>query len=179
MKQTLLFIGVLTSCLCAFAQLDSTKQKTITKEVPKTIIPPSQKYVKTTPETPLPDLTVVSPNAQYINSQVINGITKHLVTITYTIKNDGIGSIAANKVNWQGWISYDTNNPKMIAGGGADISTSPTAVINPGATWQGSFRVTIEFDKTSHPLYTLYLDNFNDVKESNEVNNIAQKAITF
>lgn len=179
MKQIFLFSLVLASCLCSFAQLDSTKKKAIKKEAPKTLVPVSQKYVRTNPEAQLPDLTVVSLNAQYINSQVMNGVEKHLVTITYTIKNEGTGSVAANKVSWQGWISYDTNNPKMIAGGGRDVSNSPTDVINPGATVQGSFRVTIEFDKTRHPLYTLYLDNFNAVKESNEVNNIIQKAITF
>lgn len=179
MKHTFLFALLFALCLWSFAQFDSTKQKIVMKETPKTLLPASQKYVKTIPEAQLPDLTVVSLNAQYINTQVVNGVTKHLVTITYTIKNEGTGSVAANKVNWQGWISYDTNNPKMIAGGGADITTSPTAVINPGTTWQGSFRVTIEFDKTRHPVYTLYLDNFNNVKESNEVNNIIQKAITF
>jgi hypothetical protein len=178
MKQTFLFMVVFALCHCSFAQLD-IKQKTSKKEVPKTLVPASQKYVKTSPETQLPDLTIVSLNAQYINSQVVSGVEKHLVTITYAIKNEGSVSVAANKVSWQGWISYDTNNPKMIAGGGRDVSNSPTDVINPGATVQGSFRVTVEFDKTRHPLYTVFLDNFNEVKESNEVNNIAQKAITF
>lgn len=179
MKQTFLFILVLASCLCSFAQYDGTKQKISTKETPKTLLPVNRKYVKAPGEAQLPDLTIVSFNAQYISTQVVDGVTKHLVTITYSIKNEGTASVAENKVSWQGWISYDTNNPQMIAGGGRDVSNSPTAVINPGATVQGSFRVTIPFDKNRHPLYTMYLDKLNTVKESNEVNNIAQKAITF
>jgi len=179
MKQTFLFIAALASCLCSFAQFDSTKRKITAKETSKTLLPVNQKYVKPPAEAQLPDLTIVSFNAQYISTQVVDGVTKHLVTITYTIKNEGTASIAANKVSWQGWISYDTNNPQMIAGGGRDVSASPTAVIDPGATVQGSFRVTIQFDKNRHPLYTMYLDKLNTVKELNEVNNIAQKAITF
>jgi hypothetical protein len=178
MKQTFLLIVVLASCLYSFAQYDSIKQKIVTKEAPKTLAAPNQ-TLKATPEEKLPDLTIVSLNVQYNNDQVVNGETRHLITISYTIKNEGTGSVLANKVAWQGYITYDTNNPQMMAAGGTQVSNSPTAVINPGATFQGSFRVTIDFDKSRHPLYTLYLDNYNDVKESNEVNNIAQKAITF
>ncbi len=135
--------------------------------------------VKNTAPAQFPDLVIVSFDANYLGPQVVDGVTKNLVQITYTIKNEGTAGVMANLVGWQGWVGYDSGNPKLIPGGGSAISVSPTDVINPGETRQRSFRVTVAFDKNNHPLYTMYLDDLNTVKESNEQNNIMQKAILF
>jgi subtilase family serine protease len=185
MKYVIFFTVTLSLCLNAKSQIDSTKRKIITKETPKTLTIDNQRYIKgqkgatSTPPVLMPDLTIVSFDAHYLGTQLVDGVTKNLVQITYTIKNEGNASVPANMVGWQGWITYDSGNPKLIPGGGAAVSASATDVINPGDTRQRSFRVTVPFDKSNHPLYTMYLDDLNTVKESNEQNNVMQKAISF
>lgn len=128
----------------------------------------------------LPDLTIISLDAQFVQTVVSNGITKHQVDVFFTVKNEGTLSILLNKIGWQGYIGYESANPKIIPGGGALLSVPATTYkLDPGEIYQGTLRVTAPFDKANRPLYTFYLDNFNDVNEINEQNNIAQKAIKF
>lgn len=185
MKQVIFFTATLALCLNAYSQLDNTKRKISTKETPKTLVIDNQKYIKgqkgenTAPPAQLPDLKIVSFNVNYLSTQVVDGVTKHTVEISYTIKNEGMLSLPANTVDLQGWIGYDPSYPKVTAAGGRVLSPIATEVINPGATYQGSFRSTAAFDKNNHPVYTLFLDDANRVKELNEQNNSAQMTILF
>ena len=128
----------------------------------------------------LPDLIIVSLDAQFIQTVVSGGITKHQVDIIYTVKNEGNVSVPLNKIGWQGYIGYETLNPKLIPGGGSLLAV-PASINNldPEAIYQRTFRITAPFDKANRPLCTFFLDNFNDVNEINELNNIAQKVIKF
>ena len=185
MKYIIFFIATLALFVNAHAQFDSTKRKIVTKEAPKTLSVDNQKYIKgqkgesSTPPVLMPDLIIVSFDAHYLGTQLVGGVTKNIVQISYTIKNEGNGSVQANLVGWQGWVGYDSGNPRLIAGGGSAISASATDVLNPGDIRQRSFRVTVPFDKNNHPLYTMYLDDLHMVTESNEQNNVMQKAISF
>jgi len=185
MKYIIFFTVTLVLFVNAHAQIDSTKRKIVPKETPKTLSIDNQKYVKgqkgesTTPPVLMPDLIIVSFDAHYSGTQLVGGVTQNVVQITYTIKNDGNGSVPANLVGWQGWIGYDSGNPKLIAAGGSAISASSTDVLNTGESRQRSFRVTVPFDKNNHPLYTMYIDDLHMVAESNEQNNVMQKAISF
>ena len=186
MKYIIFFSVSFALYLNAQSQIDSTKRKIITKETPKTLTIDNQRYSKgwkgetSAPPVLMPDLIIVSFDAHYLSTQVVDGVTKNLVEITYIIKNEGTASVLSNKVGWQGWIGYDSGNPKQIPAGGSAISApSATDLINPGDIRQRSFRVTVPFDKNNHPLYTMYLDDLNMVKELNEQNNVMQKAISF
>jgi hypothetical protein len=180
MKQLVFFTIMLAAGMDAYSQNGNSRRKIILKETPKTLSIENQKYVPPPLGLQLPDLTIVSFDARFLGTQLIDGVTKNQIEVTYKIKNEGTASIAANKIGWQGWVSYVSSNPKMIPGGGAAITaTAATDVIEAGATRQGSFRVSVAFDKNNHPLYTMYLDDLNMVNESNEQNNIAQMAITF
>lgn len=87
-----------------------------------------------------------------MSTQVLDGVTKHLIQITYTVKNKHTAGVLTNMVGWQGWVGYDSGNPKLIAGGEATVSVSATDMINPGDTRERSFKVTVPFDRNNHPL---------------------------
>lgn len=182
MKKIILFSIFSLFGIAAICQLPAGTIKTKVTQPVKIINPTVAQQLKEANNTELkqPDLTIFSFEAQFIKTVVINGVTKNEVNIIYSIKNEGNASVPLNKIGWQGYVGYESANPKLIPGGGAQLaSPASTSNLDPGAIVQRSFRVTVPFDIANRPLYTFYLDNFNDVNEINEQNNIAQKAIKF
>lgn len=188
MKQAIFFAGIIMLALNAYSQTDSTKTKVLSKDKSKAVLNTNNSgFVKdqqqrrsgTTSPAQLPDMKITSFNVRYVSSQVINGIMKHTLEISYTVKNEGTVSLPASSVALQGWIGYETAYPKIILGCGQALSTIASEILNPGASYTGSFMCTAQFDKNNHPIYTLYLDETNTVKELNEQNNTAQMTILF
>ena len=123
----------------------------------------------------LAELRIVSFDVKYLSSQT----TSHTIEITYTIKNDGNLAVSAASVKMQGYISYDASKPNLMAACGGGFGALASDMINPGATYTGSFRCTLVFEKTWKPVYTLEVDYGNKVKEADEQNNTAQKTILY
>ncbi len=182
MKKIILFNIFLLFSIVSKCQLPAGTMKTKSTQPIKMMNPAVAQRVtdNNSSDIKLPDLTIVSLNVQFIQTLVSEGITKHQVDVIYSVKNEGTESVPWNKIGWQGYIGYESANPKLIPGGGA-LLTLPTVThkLNPGEIFKGTLRITAPFDKTKRPLYTFYLDNFNEVNETNEQNNIVQKAITF
>ncbi|MGB8191932.1 MAG: CARDB domain-containing protein [Chitinophagaceae bacterium] len=173
---------IIFSFLC-FSTILSAQKTQMTVKKPDTVkvqtlnVKPENSYVRS--PAPLPDLRLSALSFTLVNTQVINGVTQHTFQINYTVSNDGTQSVAANAVFLQGYISYSGTTPKTSAGCGSVMTTLQGEMINAGATRTGWFRCTASFDRNNPPLYRLFIDSDNSVKESNEENNSAQMTIIF
>jgi hypothetical protein len=179
MKQISFFIILVLAVLHTNAQLDSAKRKIVAKEKPSTLVTDNPRYIKAQPMAQLPDLAFSAFNVSNVSNQVVGGVTKYTLEISYTVKNMGNVAVAEDKILLQGFIGYPQNFPGTTAGCGRVLSASATDIIKPGETRQDSFRCTVSLDRNNHPFYTLQLDYENGVKELNEQNNSAQMTILF
>jgi CARDB len=183
MKQIIAVILILATCFYAKSQTDLKKttetrpaKKTAasTESKPATLQPQGDRLI---PDPKLPDLKMVSLAVTYINSQVIDGKTKHSIEVNFTLKNDGTVAVDKYLFGVQGWIGYDAAFPKTIAACGIALSHYAGNMLNPGETYTNSFRCTAAFNKNSPIIYTLYTDEDNRIKELTEGNNSAQLTI--
>ena len=100
MKQIIAF-ALLATSLYANSQTDSSKKRIETMPVKKTVVTAETKPATLQPQgdklirdPKLPDLKIVSFTVTYINSQVVDGKTKHNIEINFTIKNEGTVAVA-------------------------------------------------------------------------------------
>ena len=183
MKKIIILLNCML-CLSSIlqAQISGTRSYTVTKKIDTAKIQtlrvnPENTYVK--PLTPLPDLKLSTLGFSLVSTQIVDGVAKHTFQINYTVKNEGNLSVAANTVFLQGYISFTGANPRTIAGCGTVVRSLAGEMINAGDSYSGFYRCTAPFDRNNPPLYKLYLDSDNIVKESNEENNFAQMTILF
>jgi hypothetical protein len=183
MKQSILFAALLLSLTSLQAQISNPKLSVKTTRTTDTVkqvgikVNAPNTYVK--PPAPLPDLRLSTLGFSFVNSQVVDGVTMHTFQINYTVKNEGTLAIAANSVHLQGYASFGGTNPRTVPACGSTLTTLAWQMIPAGATFSGWFRCTMAFDKNNPPLYKLYVDPDNTVKEISEDNNGAQMTILF
>ncbi len=160
---------------------DTTKVQTLKTAPPNTYTPqpPTPPVQITDMNALLPDIKIVSFKINYLNSQEVNGELKHTYEIAYLLKNEGNISVSADSIGVQGFISYQMPFPTTSTACGALINSFPGLILNPGATHRGSYKCTSKIDKSNNPVYILYVDYNNIVRELNEQNNKEQMPITF
>jgi hypothetical protein len=170
-------ITLIVLAIACMSTTVSAQKTTVTKKVDAS----NTQTLKTTPENTLikklPDLRVSALSFSHVSTAMVNGAATHTFQINYTVVNDGNLAVAANTVVLQGFI-HRTNLP-TTGGCGSVVSTQSTEMINPGASRSGFFRCTAPFDKNNPPLYRLWIDSDNILKESNKENNMAQMTIIF
>jgi len=130
----------------------------------------------------LPDLKIVSINiAKLSSSPDAVGLTKYAFEVSYTIKNEGNVAIDARTVDIGGTIDYENATvARPIGGGGQVLTTLSGEMINPGATYGGSYRCyNVSLENSRRYIYTIKADQNNSVIELNEQNNSAQISILF
>jgi hypothetical protein len=141
--------------------------------------PPAAKAV---PPQQLPDLKIVSINiAKLSSSPDAVGMTKYVFEVSYTIKNEGNNAIDARLVDVSGSIDYENATvARPIAGCGGVLTTLSGNMINPGATYGGSYRCYgVSLENSQKYIYALKVDGSEKVAELNEQNNSAQISILF
>lgn len=137
---------------------------------------------KAAPAQKLPDLKIVSISiAKLSSSPEAAGLTKYVFEVSYTIKNEGNIAIDARLVDVGGSIDYENAAvARPIAGCGSGLTTLSGEMINPGATYGGSYRCyNVSLENSQHYIYLLKVDGSNKVAELNEQNNSAQISILF
>jgi len=178
----ILFILVLTVSVNALIQAQ-TKTPVSSKSQRNTSVsltpPPAGKAI---PPLQMPDLKIEAINiAKLSSSPDAAGLTKFGFEISYTIKNEGSIAIDARTVDVSGSIDYENASvARPIAGGGSVLTTLSGNMINPGATYGGSYRCyNVILENSQHYMYTLKVDGSEKVAELNEKNNSAQISILF
>ncbi|MBC7848283.1 MAG: hypothetical protein H7Y31_01040 [Chitinophagaceae bacterium] len=161
--------------------IDTTKAQTIKLSPPNTAVRRTA-----TPATSaidanalLPDIKLVSFTIKYVSSQEMNGELRHSYEIAYLLKNEGNVAVSADSIGMQGFISYQTPVAATSPACGALINQTSGLILAPGATHKGLYRCTSPVDKLNNPVYILYVDYPNLVRELNEQNNKLQLPITF
>jgi hypothetical protein len=137
---------------------------------------------KAVPEQKLPDLKIVSINISKISSSPdAVGLTKYVFEVSYTVKNEGNIAVEAKTVDVSGTIDYENATvARPIAGCGSGLPSLSGEMINPGATYDGSYRCYgVSLENSQHYIYTLKVDRSEKVAELNEQNNTAQISILF
>lgn len=160
---------------------DPSKTQTLQLNQTNTYIPkpPTQPTQVIDMNAALPDIKLVSFKINYLGSQDANGEIIYNYEINYVLKNEGNISVAADSIGVQGYLSYQTPVPTTISACGALINRVPGLILTPGYTHRGYYRCSSKIDRNNNPVYMLYVDNNNTVKELNEQNNMAQLPITF
>lgn len=130
----------------------------------------------------LADLKVVSISIAKLSSkQVAAGLTSYDFEVSYTVKNEGNIAIDARSVDIGGTIDYENATvARPIGGGGGMLTTLSGEIINPGATYGGSYRCyNVSLENSRRYLYSIKVDQNERVAELNEQNNTAQISILF
>jgi hypothetical protein len=125
----------------------------------------------------LPDLRILELTVMAAGTQVVNGETKPILEISFTIVNQGNVPVVASTVGLQGWIGYNQTNPKALAACGIALSSYATEILKPGDKKSGTFRCSAVFNTANNPFYTLDVDAPRTINELNEQNNSFQVAI--
>lgn len=159
---------------------DSSKLVTL-RQTPNYTANNTKSPVTTQPTTnstqDLPDLYIVALTVMAAGTQIVNGESKPILEISFTIVNQGTVPVAASAVGVQGWIGYNQTNVKDIAAFGITLSSSATEVLKPGDKKTGTFKCSAVFITTNNPFYTLYVDAPGTISELNEQNNSFQAVI--
>ena len=175
MKKISLFFLV-----AAFASTSVSAQITRATTTTKTDTSKMQTLKTTAPNTyvkPQADLRITALTFTHVKTELVNGVATHTFAINYSVKNEGNLAVAVSSIGLQGFI-HRTNQPTTGACGRV-LGDRTGDMINPGATISGWFRCTSAFDRNNPPLYRLWVDSENSLKESNEDNNMAQSTLIF
>ncbi len=176
----ILFIIVLTLSVNTLiqAQTPVSSKYQRTGSIPLTPSPTAKAYQI----QKLPDLKVVSISiAKLRSSQEVTGLTSYDFEVTYTIKNEGNIAIDARSVDIGGTIDYENATvTRPIGGCGCSLTSLSGEIINPGATYGGSYRChNVSLENSRRYIYSIKVDQNGRVTEINEQNNIAQISILF
>jgi hypothetical protein len=179
MKKILFIIALtLTVNILIQAQTPVSSKSQRSGSIPLTP-PPAAKSLQ--PQK-LPDLKVISISiAKLSSSQVVAGLTNYAFEVSYTIKNEGNIAIDARSVDIGGTIDYENATvARPIGGCGGSLTTLSGEIINPGATYGGSYRCSdVSLENSRRYIYSFKVDQNNRVTELNEQNNTAQITILF
>jgi len=178
----ILFILVLTIIVNTLVQAQ-TKTPVSSKYQKNTSVSLTPSPVaKAAPAQKLPDLKIVSISlAKLRGSPGTVGLTSYAFEVSYTIKNEGNVAVDASLVDVGGSIDYENATvARPIAGSGSGLTTLSGNMINPGATYGGSYRCyNVSLKNSQHYNYLLKVDGSEKVAELNEQNNSAQISILF
>lgn len=169
--------------LCSFGQLDTLKKKQTPltkKQVLKEKFTPQAPAVKETPvPEKLPDLRFTDLVVRHTGSRIVNGVEQNTFNISFTVINEGTAPADRSKIIVQGYIGYDPNWPQTIPACGLTLGTN--GILSPGSSASGVLGACIlgPLNRNNNPFYTIYVDHFNNIKESNEQNNSAKKSLLF
>jgi hypothetical protein len=160
------------------AQTPISSKSQRTGSIPLTPSPTAKSYQAQT----LPDLKVISISiAKLSSSQLAAGLTNYAFEVSYTVKNEGNIAIDARSVVIGGTIDYENATvTRPIGGCGGSLTTLSGNLINPGATYGGSYRChNVSLENSRRYIYSIKVDQNNRVTELNEQNNTAQISILF
>ena len=178
MKHILSIIIIFTICFYANAQnttvIKSKPLPATTTQKPVTL----QQGEKNIPVPKLPDLRIKSINVKMFNSQSADS-SKRFLEISYTIKNDGIVSIALNTIFMEGVIINNGGQPGSYPGCGTVATTLSGVTLKAGEEYSGSYRCYSNAGVAQCKSYTLSIDSQNIIKEIAENNNSATTSILF
>jgi len=110
------------------------------------------------------------------------------IHVTYVVRNNGTEAVDLNNVTTQAFIDYPSTRPtatpasyplngKNYYPAGGQAMTSVSSMLNPGQEVENTlhfFNLAREhyFNTADNYTYTLFIDKFNIIKETNELNNI-------
>lgn len=120
------------------------------------------------------DLIITTVSVGPVVNDHRNGqVTQHRV-IQYTLKNIGTAKADLGKIAMQGFLGYDDVFiiDNMVAACGAVAKQGTGNLINPGATYNGSYKCSYDVVKwRGMKYYLLKADFHNAIQEQNENNN--------
>ena len=176
-----LFILILTVAVSTLIQAQ-TKTPVSSKYQNSSVSLTPSPVAKAAPAQKLPDLKIVSLNiAKLSSSPDAVGLTKYAFEVSFTVKNEGNIAIDARSVDIGGTIDYENATvTRPIGGGGQVLTTLSGEMINPGATYGGSYRCyNVSLENSRRYIYTIKADQYNSVNELDEQNNTGKISILF